>query len=216
MDPTVGSGNHSVSQGECMTSIAVDAGHFWKKLWELGENRELREKRKDPNALLPGDQVEVPPIEEKEESRGCNARHGFRRLGVPSKIKVRCLFFGEPLANCAYRLDIDGVLREGDTDDQGIVEAAIPPQAETGRLFVTDEDGDEHEIPFSIGGLDPLDTISGTKGRLDNLGYSCGTIDGEDNDEFQAALKRFQEDQGLEISGDPDEATRERLKELGG
>lgn len=212
-DDPVGSGDHEVASGECMASIALGTGHFWEKLWNLSENGELKRIRKDPNTLLTGDRVHVPPIEEKTESGATEKRHRFRRKGVPSKLRIRCLRFDKPLANLPYRLDVDGKLSEGNTDGDGRVECPIPPGAKQGVLLVSKE-GREYEFRFDLGTLPPIDTTVGIKSRLANLGFDPGEINAEDNETYRAALRRFQEKEKLEMTGDPDQATRDKLAEL--
>jgi hypothetical protein len=60
----VGSGNYTVQEGDCITSIASLAGHFWKTLWEHPSNADLSHARKSPNILLTGDILTIPPIRE--------------------------------------------------------------------------------------------------------------------------------------------------------
>jgi hypothetical protein len=212
-DQPVGAGDHIVQRGECMASIADASGHFWEKLWGLAENADLKAARKDPNALLPGDRVHVPPIEEKEESRPTTERHTFRRKGVPSKIRIRCMHRDEPLAGKDYRLDIDGELFSGKTDDQGWVEHAIIPGARYGKLIVTDGQR-EHEYILDVGAMDPINTTTGIKARLANLGFLPGKVDASDSPEFRTALKEFQDAYGLEPSGEPDKKTQDKLLEF--
>jgi peptidoglycan hydrolase-like protein with peptidoglycan-binding domain len=72
-----------------------------------------------------------------------------------------------------------------------------------------------------IGHLNPLsDTvdygISGAQARLVNFGYGTGEIDGEMGPMTQAALREFQADHGLEVTGELDQATIARLAEKHG
>ena len=212
-DEPVGSGDYEVQQGDCVASIALETGHFWEKLWNLSENKEVKDARQDPNALLPGDRIHVPEIEEGTESGATEERHRFRRKGVPSKLRVRCMRFDEPLADRPYRLDIDGELFTGETDGEGMVEHPVPPNAKKGFLIVTKED-EEYRYEFDLGTLDPIDTTTGIKARLANLGFDPGPIDKDDTETYRAALRRFQEEHELEVTGDPDEATRDKLADL--
>lgn len=212
-DEPVGSGNHEVRQGECVSSIADATGHFWEKLWNLSANRELREIRKDPNALLPGDLIEVPEIEPGEHAGATEKRHRFRRKGVPSVLKLQVLRLGEPVADKPFTLDVDGHLIRGSTDAQGRIEESIPPGARAAKLVV-DNDGEDIRYDIEIGTLDPIDTTTGIKARLRNLGFDPGPIDRADRPEYRAALAAFQERWELEKTGNPDQKTRDKLKEL--
>lgn len=212
-DEPVGSGNHEVRRGECMASIAVATGHFWQKLWDLSENRDLKNERGDANALLPGDHVHIPDIEPKDETCQTEKRHRFRRKGVPSLIKIQVLRLGEPVADKPYRLDVDGQLMQGDTDSEGRIEEAIPPDARQAKLVV-DNDGEEIRYELEVGGMDPINTTTGVKARLKNLGFDPGRIDMEDRPEYRAALSSFQERHELEKTAEPDQATRDKLSEL--
>ena len=59
---------HIVKQGDCISNIAYQHGHFPDTIWNDSKNSDLRQKRKDPNVLLPGDVVYIRDIEAKEES----------------------------------------------------------------------------------------------------------------------------------------------------
>src|SRR5438128_1953254 len=70
---------HEVIQGEHLTSIAK-AYHFsdYRTIYEHSENARLREKRPDPNVLLPGDLIFIPDKETKEEDGQTEKRHRFK------------------------------------------------------------------------------------------------------------------------------------------
>ena len=120
---------------------------------------------------------------------------------------------GLPCEDTEYILEIDGVLTEGKTDDEGNIEITIPPNAKRGKLTINDE-----EFDFDFGTVDPINEQSGIIQRLENLGFY--TTD-EDDDEPEnkdesplvEALKRFQESLDLEPTGAADQATRDKLVE---
>jgi N-acetylmuramoyl-L-alanine amidase len=202
---------HIVSDGESIPSIAKDYGFFWQTIWNHPQNAELKEKRKNPNVLLEGDEVFIPEKQEKQESRGTEQKHRFLRKGDPAKIKLRLTMMDQPRANEDYILDIDGKLIQGKTDADGQLEAIIPPNARSGRLILQ---GGKEEYPLMIGNLDPVDEPSGIQQRLNNLGFDCGGEEGEIGEKTREAIKRFQEAYNLEATGEPDEATRNKLLEL--
>ncbi len=209
----VGQGDYTVRQGDCMASIAVGTGHFWETIWNDSGNSELKEVRKDPYVLLPGDKVTIPELRRKDEDIEPEKRHRFVRKGAPEKLIVVFRVAGEPRANESYQLDIDGSITEGTTDSAGRVEIAIRPDAGGGRITFT-ESGDEYEL--DLGHLDPISEIAGVKGRLRNLGFFSGTVDAEIDDDLKRAVTSFQHQQKLPMTGQADEATRAKLQEVHG
>jgi hypothetical protein len=197
--------NHVVEQGDCLSSIGAKYGFFPNTLWNHGDNAELKELRKDPNALLEGDVVVIPDKTAKEESCATEQKHKFKKKGTPAKIKIRLTVDDKPRKNEAYKLCIDGKWTEGKTDGDGYLEADIPPDATQGELRVGS--GKEVDIfNLGFGTLDPTDTDSGAEDRLLGLGYDM-------SDGLEEALKAFQSKESLTVNGQLDETTENKLKE---
>lgn len=208
----VGQSGYVVRAGDCIESIAYKHGLFWETIWNHPNNQELRAANRDPNALLPGDRVFVPEIQSKKEAGETKLRHRFRRKGVPSKLRIA--FKDEddkPRAGIPYVLEIDGVLISGKTNDAGVVEHSISPDAKTGKLILKCEDGKE-EYELKLGHIDPIDEVSGVKERLTNLGFECGPWDGEFGPVLEEAIRAFQKKYGLTITGELDEQTLQTLE----
>jgi hypothetical protein len=218
----VGTGNYTVQKGDCITSIASRTGHFWKTLWEHPDNAPIRDARKSPNILLPGDVLTVPPLRKKQQDCATDKLHKFVRKGVPARLRIRVMQepedppedgsgpLEEPRANQDYLLDIDGDVRSGTTDGDGWIDVTIPCEALQGKLTIGP---DKFQIQIDLGYLDPEDDITGLQGRLTNLGYTCmptGTLD----EDTRAALVLFQTERKLEPTGEFDDATRAKLHEL--
>jgi len=200
--------DYMVKQGDCLLSIADRYGFFPETLWNHAKNRELKQQRKDPNTLAPGDLVHIPDVETKQESKAQEKRHRFRRKGVPGKLKIRLLDDGEPRKHADYRLVIDGKVIEGKTDGDGYLEQELPAGAQRGELIIDREDGGTDHYEFQFGTVDPIDTPSGQKQRLHDLGF--------DPSELKEAVRGFQRAQDLEPSGDMDEKTKSKLREVFG
>lgn len=231
---------HVVRQGDCISSIAEKYGHFWETIWNHSDNADLKNVRQDPNVLLAEDVVMVPDVEEKQESGGTDERHRFKKKGVPAKIRLKIMREPPPDAggsqesgdviqstastpqdetrpDLPYRLEIDGQVTAGSTDGEGMIEFSIPPGARRGKVILEPNTTRAKEIPLMLGALDPVSETRGVKQRLANLGFDCGnTNDDALTEEAEAALRFFQEEYGLEVSGAVDDATRNKLKEIHG
>ena len=203
-----------VRQGDCISSLASDFGFHPDTIWNEPDNQELKAKREDSNVLHPNDVVTIPEKRTGEATGETGKRHSFRRKGRPERLRIICLDYErEPIRHTAYDLWIDGTHRNGTTDGEGLVDEAIPPDAKTGKLVVG-ENGDREEYKLLIGQLDPLDEVSGMQGRLANLGFDPGPIDGIHGPLTKRALERFQYIEQLERTGNFDAKTRGKLGEL--
>ncbi|MFO7567742.1 MAG: peptidoglycan-binding domain-containing protein [Enhygromyxa sp.] len=213
----------TLEQGDCLGSIALSHGFDPQTIWEHGQNAELRERRIDPNALLPGDQLFVPEIEEKHEPVETDTLKTFKLSVGPLRLRLRLTRHGEPRAGEAYELEYDqGSKFEGETDDDGFVDQPLPISAKSAILRLLsdggagegEDEGEEYEL--ALGHLDPHDEPSGAQGRLGGLGYYFGEVDGDVGPKTRAALRRFQAAKGLAVSGELDEGTVAALRDAFG
>jgi len=74
----------------------------------------------------------------------------------------------------------------------------------------------EETYELQLGHLDPHDSPSGIQQRLRALGFYFGAVDEEIGPQTQAAIRRFQTKQGLEVSGEADDATTDALRDAYG
>jgi hypothetical protein len=199
---------HKVIKGESVASLADATGHFPGTIWYHPENNKLRQLRDNMNILAEDDNVYIPELGFKAVPSATGLRHRFRRCGVPAIYRLQLLINGQPRKNLNYRMEVEGLVIEDSTDDNGIIEVFVPPSTREIRLFVGSE-----ETPriLEIGMLDPSDTIAGMQQRLRNLGYDCpesGTLD----ENTRTALRSFQSDSEMIATGDPDTATISTLR----
>lgn len=234
--PPVDGLTHTVEDGEWVGSVAIRYGFAdWEAdVWKHGENASLRDKRKDPHLLAPGDKLFIPAWEEREEECATEERHTFE-LKTPTEVfRLRVLDIdGEPVANKAYTLAIEtvgsGVVfkQQGKTTDgDGMLEEVIPSTARSGRLRVPDAMID---MAVSFGTLYPVDSdeeairTRGAQQRLAAIDFYDGEITGELDEGTRMAVGLFQrfcaDNKGVkpeivdagEVNGELTKATRDAL-----
>jgi len=195
-----------IRQGDCISSIAEQAGLLPETIWDA--NPDLKSKRQNPNALLPGDELIIPEKRIQECPAATDQCHQFVRKGAPTKFRAVLERYQQPLANRQYILTAEGRIYNGTTSDTGLLEINLPPRARTGTLKIPEE---QLECELQFGWLDPLDEITGAQARLQNLGYYHGDLNGEMSDDLQEALEIFQSDFGLPVTGELDDATKQKF-----
>lgn len=200
-----------VGAGETTMSIAKKNGFFWETIWNHPENAALKAKRKDPNVLHADDDIFVPEKKEKTVSKASEAEHVFKLKGTPAKLKIQMMKLGKPRANESYIIHLDDEVLEGTTGGDGKIEHFIQPDTSSAQLIFKNGKEVYH---LKLGNLDPLDLPSGIQQRLNNLGYDCGGEMGEIGDQTKEALKEFQADNNLNVSGEADAGTKAKLQEL--
>jgi len=211
---------HVVEQGETMLTIAARYGvRAWRTIFDDPANAALKKKRKDPQVLYPGDQVTIPdgPADDgvavhlDQRTELVRRRRDRQRLALTlSNVDW------SPMANVEYTLSFASGELRGTTDAEGFLAAELPLNVDELQLEVG---GIVFEL--RMGHLNPLEQtddggISGCQGRLVNLGYFDGEIDGKSSPELQRAIRRFQLQHDLPRTGRLDDATRAKLAEKHG
>jgi N-acetylmuramoyl-L-alanine amidase len=206
---------HQVKQGDCISSIAEENGFFWETVWNHPENKELKKLREDPNILFPGDIVFVPDIRVKEVSESTNQVHKFQVKNSPAQFHLRILKDGEPRFDEPFTLFIDGEEKKsGNIASDGNISISIPPEAKEGRIIIGEREKQEI-YDLNLGFLDPIDTISGVKARLNNIGFDCGKINNQMDEKTIESISNFQSYiRHPKPSGELDDQTRKALQNL--
>lgn len=208
--------NYTVRQGDCIASIAAKTGFLWTTIWEHSANSELKNLRKDPNILHPGDVVVIPSKELEEVSCSTETLHNFVLKKTLTKLRLKLLENDEPRGNEKYILLIDGIKFEGLTKSDGSLEHPISPIAKKGELTLSPDNPKKMQVyDLKLGKLNPIKEISGVQGRLFNLGFFV-EISGKIDNATIEALKSFQEKHNISVTGKIDEETTNKLRELYG
>lgn len=210
---------HDVVQGEYLSLIALVHGfHDSRVIWEHPDNAELKSRRRNPNALLPGDRVVIPDRQPGVESATTGQVNPFVAGDDAPRLNVHFEnASAAPLANRDGPLTLGGVDANGafvrakpintSTDDAGLLQ-----QEFRGSFFdrAAATEGDfqmlaqpaaaASDFRLLIGHLDPVDEPSGQRARLDNLGYFAGYTE-NDRDQLEWATEEFQCDEKLKDRG---------------
>ncbi len=201
---------HVLQAGESIESLADAYGHFGPTIWDHPDNCALKELRGNPDVLLPGDEVHIPPLRVKTATASTGLRHRFKRRGVPSKIYFYAKVFGQPLADQPFVVEVDDQRTEGRTTDEGLVECFVRPDAPTARITIGEGES-TWEYVLRLRRLEPVTEVSGVQARLANLGFFNGPVDGNPSADLESAIGRFQAAYGQAVTGELDEAGREAL-----
>ncbi|MBN2035036.1 MAG: hypothetical protein JW836_17355 [Deltaproteobacteria bacterium] len=206
----IGKGD-SIKSGECISSIAVREGIKWKDVWEHPDNDKLKRTREHPNILLPGDKVTVPKKKQKQAAKQDQKRHRMRMKGVPGILRLRFTKYGRPRKGDAYRLDVDGYVRQGGKlDDDGSFEAKIWPGARTATIRLgKDQDNLVEKFEYKLGWIAPANEPLGIQTRLWNLNYYHGKLTSDFDKETERALLRFMQKNAI---GDAHKSALEDLE----
>jgi hypothetical protein len=208
---------HVFRSGDCLFTIADKLGFDSVDLiWKHSQNRQLSSSR-EPGMLADGDKVFIPTARIKTLDLATGQRHPFTVKSVPAYLRL-CLKDGDgqPLADQPYQLKIGSILREGNTDGDGILEEKIPLPAPSIVLSFAGR-----KLHLGTGRLRPFTgeqrgDVLAAQARLRNLGYEPGPLDGIAGKRTRAAVIAFQVTEGLKVTGKIDDATIDKLKEAYG
>jgi type VI secretion system secreted protein VgrG len=171
---------------------------------ELGDDAELDGKSVKLNCKNP-----EPPLSEDESADP---------LTQPFSVKLTDAAF-KPYANKDYVLHAAGNRYEGATDGDGKIELELPLEAQVANIALWLEarpTGPVKRYVVELREVPGHDTVAGAQMRLRNLGYYWGKETDEVDAPTRQALRDFQGDHDLQVTGELDEATKAKLSDLHG
>ncbi len=199
---------HKVQQGEYLAKIAARYGFTnYRTIWNHPKNAQLKQKRRSPNVLYPGDMLFVPDREERVEARSTTKVHTFvaPQRTVLLRIVVKDVD-DKPIGNADYVLNFRGKTSAASADKNGLIEEQIDiKQSHVGTLTVSNtRNVFDVQLGIKVGDLNPVEMPSGQMARLNNLGYFAGRletgdrmdkkqpIDSKEEAQFKSAVEEFQ------------------------
>lgn len=212
---------YTVKSGDCLYSIARSQGiHDWRTIYDHPNNSGFKAKRPNPNVIYPGDVLFLPEPVPKTLSAPTGKRHQYLLDRQQCCLRLRLTDANdEAFADSPYELEVDGAKYSGRTDGEGKLVQEIEPTAAEGRLTVKAQvNGEEMTLKWTLhlGGLDPVEELTGLQARLNNLGYWCGEVDGILGPLTQSAIQRFHEDRELSHGVEITDETRQLLVQEAG
>lgn len=203
-----------VRQGDYLAKLAARMGFDAEKVWNDPKNKALHDTR-DPDILSPGDVLFVPDTPPPGAPLQLQAQNAFVAEIPTVAVTLALREEGEALANEPYVVEGLGEPLTGNTGADGSVTLHVPVDVKGVRIVLP---GRKLAYPVLIGHLDPVETASGVRGRLANLGFydvdrpaDMPVDDGYDAARLRAATLTFQLANGLELTGAVDAETRAKL-----
>ncbi len=207
---------HEVQQGESAMMLAAANGLLMSTLWDHPNNAELKKLRKDPHILKPGDRIFIPALAVNEEDGATEQTHRFEIRSQKTKLKLVLKENDKALAHLKYKLKIGTKVIDGRTKGDGSIEEDVPITATQAELRVSPGEEGERFYIIQLASLDPITEISGVQARLKNMGFPITSLSDQLDDETREALRQFQEKYSLNVTGEPDASTQNKIKEVYG
>jgi hypothetical protein len=204
-----------IKQGDYLTRVAHRLGFVADEVWNHAKNAELKRTRRDPNTLKAGDILFVPDEPKKRNPYTKETTNAYVASVPRLPVTLALTFNGEPVANESYV--VKGLGKDDEeltTGPDGVAKFEVDVHV---REVVVELVKKKKRYRMLLGDLDPIDEASGQRMRLTNLGYYGASLVGADRyvahneQQLRAALRAFQQAEGLEVSGLFDTLTREAL-----
>jgi len=208
----IGEEGKEIKAGQCISSLAFEEQMEWGKIYMHDKNEKLRETRKHPNILLPGDRVAIPEKEAKEkEEKDVDTVYTYKRRLNPFGLQLRFTKFGRPRKGEKYELWSNGrKVYEDKLNENGILEVLdIRPDCKKVLIYLGEK---KEEYGFELGTLAPVTEPRGIQARLWNLGYYHDDLTDEFTTETENAFRRFMNKNGILDKIDEDSIDKD-LKE---
>ena len=214
-----------VGRGEDLQSIAARLGFDPEEVWNASENQGLRELRDNPQVLAPGDVLYVPDVEETELALRAKTTNEYTADIEYVEVNLaRSAGGGEARANEPYEVHGLREVVRGNADGEGRIPLEVPAHVRTLHVYFPEQ---RSSARVRLGHLDPPTEASGIRARLFNLGYlASGDVLGPRYApnrspaaaaaELRAAVEHFQEDAGLEVTGELDQQTCTAIRDRHG
>lgn len=205
-----------IQQGDYLAKLAFRLGFDANAVWNAPENRALRDLRPSSDLLQPGDILQVPPPSPAGPSltSGTSNEYAAEVPTVDVALLMQdpegTILKDEPCEIAGLAAGAGGSPTPETTDGEGVLALKVPVtlreiEVHLPRLNVT--------LHVLVGDMDPENERSGVQKRLQNMGYGYFDPDVDPDEALAGAVRAFQASNGLEPSGQVDDATRKAIRE---
>ena len=206
-----------VRQGDYLQKLAFKHAFDADKVWNDAKNADLKAKRRDPGQLHPGDILHFADSAKKPFPLSKGTQNDYAASVPTTKVKLVLKDETKPFTGEAYTLEGLPKPISSTVSADGVIEIDAPIHVREVRIVFAKRG---LVLPVRVGDLDPIGETSGVRGRLEHLGYlpaAAAALSESDGDaRITSAVRAFQRDQGLEPSGEIDDALRAKLEEAHG
>lgn len=196
-----------VRQGDYLTQIAFRDGFDADVVWNHEKNAGLRNAGRTPDMLATGDVLFVPDREAPGRRAEVGGANPFRTTIPKVRVKLCLTLHAEALEGVEYVARAGSVPNEGVTGPGGLIEFEVPVSIRECLLQIPREGID---LVLALGSIEPHSETGGVATRLNCLGYLPRGVY-RDDAALQQAIRNFQRAQGLDVTGEADDATRKAL-----
>lgn len=211
---------HKVVQGDSLSSIAKRYGFSSiDEIYNHSSNSDFKALRTNPDIIHVGDEIFIPEINPAKYQAELNKKMTFIRKHPKETLSLLLNFEEDEEkqgADINAILIVDEVEYESKSDANGLVEWKLPKTStRTGvvQLFLEpDQTEATHAFEVKLGELNPVSENTGIQARLNGLGFYCGKIDNKLKEKSEAAIREFQEMNGLTIDGIAGTNTQQALE----
>lgn len=200
-----------IRQGDFLTRLAFEQGFDADAAWGHDANADLRQRRETMDTLQSGDVLRAPPrVSRPRLTLTCGVPNGYVAAIPCTTFSVRFQRAMVPMVNEPCTVSgPDGSEFPDQTDADGRIEFQVPLHQRQVRVSFEARGA---VFWVRVGHMDPSNERSGVIARLMNLGYMTSP-----HDEFlSSALRRFQRDRSMPVTGHADEDTMRALLDAHG
>lgn len=210
---------HTVALGDHLALLATQNGFGdVKPILNDPANNPIA-GRAHPTILDVGEEVTIPDKVAKELSLPNEQVHKIVIKRIKTKLEVVFKTFrGGDTAATDAKVTVAETPEQSVSLDSGAIDLPTQPTDATAVALVQPPGDGEPALQwsFQLGQLGRSESDDGAMARLRNLGYYRAVDDDADDRERRSAVEEFQADQGVQITGKLDDATKSKIAEIYG